>query len=342
MDGARWLLWMVASIGALLAGCAKVPAGPPSFALEGPWEHRFVELAGRGDDGAPLTMHYLAAGPADGPRVLLVHGFPDLSYGWRDVLPELAEDHRVLALDLRGYGGTDRPEGGYGIDSLAGDVAAFIEAAGDADGAAGPVHVIAHDWGAATCWWLATQRPELMLSYTAVSVPHPAAWTAFLAEDRAQRKRAIYQKQLAAPGVAGVFAGLSMKQLGRVYRGEMTHPEALTDAHLAVYARAFDTAADWGPPLRYYQVRAATAEAEAAAVAAAPPVAVPTLVLWGEQDSYVYARQAERSCGFVSPGPCEVTVFEDAGHFVHWDAPGALVERWRAFAPGVGAGRPLP
>lgn len=325
-------------LAALLASCAaRRPPGPPIDAVPGPWEHAFVELPDRGDDGAPLRMHYLAAGPVDAPRVVLVHGFPDLSVGWRHVLPDLAADHRVLAPDTRGYGATDKPEGGYGMREMAVDLASFIAASAEADGqpADTRVHLVAHDWGAAVGWWVAMDHPERLLSYTGISVPHPLAWHQALQEDREQRRRATYQKQLASPPAAGYLAGLSRRGLTRVYRGSLVYPEAVTEQDIDVYASAFATADDWRPPLRYYQRLQSDGDTIVAQAEAAPAVSVPVLVLWGAQDRFLFARQAPRSCAFVAPGPCEVEVFEDAGHWVQWDRPDGLVQRWRTFVEGL-------
>jgi epoxide hydrolase 4 len=324
----------------LLSSCAaRRPPGPAIDAVEGPWQHAFVELAGRGDGGAPLRMHYLAAGPVDAPRVVLVHGFPDLSYGWHHVLPDLARDHRVLAPDTRGYGDTDKPDSGYGMREMAGDIAALVTASNVADGRPPdtPVHLVAHDWGAAVCWWVAMDHPGLLLSYTAVSVPHPLGWHEALEEDPQQRRRATYQKQLASAPAASFLSGLNQRQLGRVYRGNLVHPESFTDADLAVYEAAFMNTDDWKPPLRYYQRLATDGEELAAQAEEMPPVSVPVLVLWGAQDRFLFARQAPRSCAFVAPGPCEVEVFEDAGHWVQWDRPDGVVARWRSFVGGLEA-----
>ncbi len=316
-----------------LASCAAhQPVGPAPAAVPGPWTHEFVELAGWGDDG-PLRMHYLAAGPKDAPRVVLLHGFPDMAYGWRDVIPLLADDHRVLAPDLRGYGATDRPEGGYGVRELADDIVSFIAATNGSDGlpADTRVHLVTHDWGSATGWFVAMQHPEALLSFTATSVPHPAAWVRFLKEDDAQRKRATYQKQLSQPGVAGFLGSLTRRQVGKLYRSDLVDPAVFTEEHLAVYRAAMQGAEGWRAPLRYYQ-RAQADQAETAAfLSTAPPVSVPVLLMWGEQDGYLYSRQAPMTCEYVTPGPCEVEVFDDAGHFVQWDVPARYVARWREF-----------
>lgn len=320
----------------VLTGCsARKPVGPPTWEIQGPWEHLHVDVPDR-VEGAPLRMHYLAAGDPTAPRVVLLHGFPDTSFGWRDVLPALATEHRVLAPDLRGYGGTDRPEGGYDIGTLAGDIAGFIAEVNAADGlpADTKVHLVTHDWGAATGWWVATVHGALLRSFTATSVPHPRAFEEFLAEDREQRRRATYQDQLAAPGVAGLLAGFTRRQLARLYRGDLQHPEHFTDEHLDAYSTTFRTADDWRTPLAYYVDLKRDLTGMRERVASAPKVQVPTLVLWGEHDGFLYARQAERSCAYVD-ARCEVEVFPDAGHFVQWDVPDSLLVRWRAFVSGL-------
>jgi len=321
-------------------GCMKRPVAPAVDAVSGPWEHHTVELADRTADG-PLTMHYLAAGPVDGPRVVLLHGFPDVSYGWRGVIPELSSDHRVFAPDLRGYGGTGRPDAGYNVHDIAGDIAAFIGETSQIDGlpAETPVHVVGHDWGAMTGWWLAMDHPELLRTYTALSVPHPLAWVAFLEADEEQRKRATYQDSLARKGVASLLAGLPRGSFAGLYRSELVREDAMTKGDLDLYRRAFAKKADWEYPLRYYQALKSDGVQNMADAEAAGSLTMPVLILWGAEDGFLYPRQAERSCAYVAPGPCEVEVFDEVGHFVMWDAPTRVAQRWRAFVQGL---RPSP
>jgi len=318
-------------IAALVAGCAARAPVPPTWEQAGSWEHHHVDVPDR-VDGAPLRMHYLAAGDPDAPRVVLLHGFPDTSFGWRDVLPALASEYRVLAPDMRGYAGTDRPRTGYDRATLAADIAAFIAATNEADDVAADtrVHLLTHDWGSATGWWVATMHGERLLTFTATSAAHPKAFADFLAQDREQRRRAGYQGFFGSPGAPGVFASFTHRQLARAYHGAMHRPEVMPDELVDIYAATFRTVADWRPPLRYYADLARDAGDMQAAIASAPPVRVPTLVLWGEHDTYLFARQAPLSCEYVA-ARCEVEVFADAGHHVHWDAPGSLVARWRAF-----------
>ena len=92
-----------------------------------------------------ITLHVVAAGPADGPVVILLHGFPEFWHGWRrQIGPLAAAGFRVLAPDQRGYNLSDKPEGvgAYGLDALADDVIGLAHAT-----KRDKVCLVGHDWG---------------------------------------------------------------------------------------------------------------------------------------------------------------------------------------------------
>ncbi|KAL6849884.1 hypothetical protein ACP4OV_020511 [Aristida adscensionis] len=128
--------------------------------------HRTVEANG-------LRMHVAEAGPEDGAAVLLLHGFPDLWYGWRHQMAALAaRGYRAVAPDLRGYGDTTGapPEAvAYTTFHVVGDLVALI-----ADLAQPQVFVVGHDWGAIVAWQLCLLRPDLVRALVNLSVAyHP-------------------------------------------------------------------------------------------------------------------------------------------------------------------------
>ena len=111
-----------------------------------------------------ITLHAAAAGPVQGPLVILLHGFPEFWYGWKKQIGPLADaGYRVLVPDQRGYNLSDKPAGiaNYAIDKLADDVVGLIKAVGHEQ-----CDLIGHDWGAAVAWWAAMR-----------SVPEPACIT---------------------------------------------------------------------------------------------------------------------------------------------------------------------
>src|SRR5579884_3024966 len=129
------------------------------------WTHRHASVNG-------VRLHYVEAGR--GPLVVLLHGFPEFWYSWRHQIPALAAaGFRVLAPDLRGYNESDKPPGvaAYGLERVAGDVAALVRHAGERRAA-----VVGHDWGGGIAWWLAMHRPDVVGRLAVLNAPHPAAF----------------------------------------------------------------------------------------------------------------------------------------------------------------------
>lgn len=125
-------------------------------------EHRRVETNG-------ITMHVVEAGPPDGPVVLLCHGFPESWYSWRHQLGPLADaGFRVVAPDMRGYGGSDAPEDprAYTLFHHVGDLVGLLDDLGTAEAA-----VVGHDWGAPVAWHAAVVRPDRFRAVAGLSVP---------------------------------------------------------------------------------------------------------------------------------------------------------------------------
>ena len=116
-----------------------------------------------------MRLRLLEAGPADGPVVVLTHGFPELAYSWRHQIPALAgAGFHVLAPDQRGYGGSSRPEPveAYDIAALSADVIGLLDEAG-AERAA----VVGHDWGAVVAWSTPLLHPDRVAAVAGLSVP---------------------------------------------------------------------------------------------------------------------------------------------------------------------------
>ena len=111
-----------------------------------------------------------AAVEGEGPLVVMVHGFPESWYSWRDQIGPVAQaGFQVAAIDVRGYGGSDKPDPieAYDMEALTGDVAGVI----DALSADGTGVLIGHDWGAPIVWNTALSRPEKIRAVAGLSVP---------------------------------------------------------------------------------------------------------------------------------------------------------------------------
>ena len=137
-----------------------------------------MEQFRRGD----LVFDVIDAGPADGPVVVLLHGFPESNAMYQPVIDRLtAQGYRCLAPLQRGYSPGARPKRrrDYRDDELVGDILTLIDTSG-----AQRVHLVGHDWGAAVAWYVAQRFPDRLHTLTALSVPHPAAFLKAVATSR--------------------------------------------------------------------------------------------------------------------------------------------------------------
>lgn len=137
--------------------------GSPDTAREFPHlagvTHRFVDADG-------LRMHVAEAG--SGRPLLLLHGFPQHWWGWRKVLPALAENFHVISPDLRGAGWTDAPPDGYTSDQLVADVIALLDALNIEQ-----TDILGYDWGGHVGFRICLSHPERVRRFLCLATPHP-------------------------------------------------------------------------------------------------------------------------------------------------------------------------
>lgn len=127
-------------------GCATFHAGALP---EAPAGAKFAEVAG-------ARVHYIDEGPKDAPTVVLLHGFASSLGTWKPIVPALTGDHRVIALDLKGFGWTDRPAGDYSPAAQAELVWALLRERG----VEGPVAIVAHSWGSSVALAMTLSQPK--------------------------------------------------------------------------------------------------------------------------------------------------------------------------------------
>ncbi len=257
------------------------------------------------DVGDGLVVDAVAAGPDDGRRVLLLHGFPQSSAIWHAQLDALAEaGYRAVAFDQRGYSPRARPEDveRYEIRHLVDDA---LTVAGD-----GPFHVVGHDFGAVVAWHLAARHPDRIRTLTALSVPHPVAFAAALASpDCDQRDRSSYIsffRQVDEAEDLLLAGGLATLLRLSGYPGDvdervraMSEPGALTGA------------------LNWYRAIGISL------VAGVGTITVPTMFVWSTDDVALGRDGAEATAAYVD-GPYRFEVLEGVSHWIPEEVPGTL------------------
>ena len=162
-------------------------------------EHGFARSDG-------VKIHYVTKG--EGPLLVMLHGFPDYWYTWRNQIPALAEHFQVVAIDLRGYNRSDKPEGveNYAMPKLVGDVKAVVEHFERKQAV-----IVGHDWGGAIAWAFAMQHPDMTERLVILNLPHPAALARELVNNPNQRKASAYARRFQQPDAASELtaAGLT-------------------------------------------------------------------------------------------------------------------------------------
>jgi pimeloyl-ACP methyl ester carboxylesterase len=265
-----------------------------------------------------------------GEPVVMLHGFPELSYSWRHQLPVLAAaGYRAIAPDLRGYGDSDRPAtvDAYALPALVGDVVGLVDALGYER-----VHLVGHDWGGGLAWVTAALHPERVRTLVIANAPHPVASAEARNEDAAQRAKSWYMLLFQFVGVAESWLADNDFANLREMVFDNAAPGTFTPEDVQVFLEAFARDGALTAALNYYR-----ANMPAAAWLRPPPhlpdITVPTMVIWGEADTYLGLGLLERSCAKVT-GPLRVERLPGVSHWVQQEAPdavnAALIEWLRA------------
>ena len=259
-----------------------------------------------------FTFRCREAGTAGEP-VILLHGFPETSHMWLPLLDALDEaGYRALAPDQRGYSPGARPEGAdaYAYPNLVADVMALADAAGF-----DTFHLIGHDHGAGVGWTAVYTHPDRIRSWTALSVPHIAAFGEAIRNDADQQQRSQYIGFFQQPGAAeATFSENDFAALRGIWSA--SSPEE-KEEYLSVFREpgALTAALNWYRGSLRTEGRDATAEVGA--------VSTPTLMIWGNRDQAIGRRANEEAAKFMS-GPYRFVEL-DAGHWLIQEAPGRVI-----------------
>jgi pimeloyl-ACP methyl ester carboxylesterase len=278
--------------------------------------HRTVSVNG-------IRLHYVETGA--GPRVILLHGFPEFWYSWRHQIPALAAaGFRAIAPDLRGYNESERPSRvrDYRVQTIVADIAGLIDATGP-----GPAFVVGHDWGGVIAWRLASLHPERVAKLAILNAPHPAAYRQLLRHGLGQWLRSWYILAFQIPGLAEwLIRARDFAMLDRLWRRQPRRP--FTEAEIAEYKKALAVPGGLTGPLNYYR---AALRYPGDLYDEPQQVLVPTLLLWGMHDPYLSPALTE-----VERWVPELRVhrFDAATHWLQHDLPDEVSNRLIEFFRG--------
>ena len=270
-----------------------------------PVHHRQVSVGS-------VRLHVASCG--QGPPVVLLHGFPEFWYSFRNQLPALAEaGFEAIAPDLRGYNESDRPRGvaHYRAKALVDDVAGLIRSLAPQDEQA---VVVGHDWGGIIAWRLAALYPQLVRRLVILNAPHPAHYRRTLATNPMQWLRSSYVGIFQLPFLPErLIAAGDFRVLERGFRTQPKHKDAFTDEDIQRYKQAMRHGLS--EPLNYYR-----AALRYGGDLFSPPqeIVPPTLVIWGESDPFLSVQLTEGLEKYVRT--LQVVRLPGISHWVHNDA----------------------
>lgn len=251
----------------------------------------------------------IAAGPADGDPVLLLHGFPQTSRAWRRQIDALGgAGYRAVAFDQRGYSPGARPDDldAYRTAELVADVVGVADALGF-----DTFHVVGHDWGGAIAWQVAGHHPQRLRTLTVVSTPHPAAMRKSIREGE-QAEKSSYMLFFRSPEAEDRFLENDAGMLKAMYAGS-----GLPEDDAAFYTEIFSERAALTGGLNWYRA------ADITMADGMGEITVPTMYVWSTEDIALGREAAEWTGDYVA-GPYRFEVLEGVSHWVCELAPDDL------------------
>ena len=299
-----------------------------------------VEITHRTVSSNNIRIHLAEAG--EGPTVLMIHGFPESWYSWREQLPVLAEQgYHAVAMDVRGYGRSSKPQNveDYRMMLKVADVVGVVDVIDN-----GKVTIVGHDWGAPIAWNSALLRPDLFSGVAGLSVPYsagggavrPTELFAMMAGDddfyinhfqevgKAEREIEADVRQW----ILGFYWGaggdvidgpnISMVRRGGTLSEKFVYPDVMpdwmTDKDLDVYTREFEYSGFFGPLSRYRNV---DRDWEDFSAFAGQPIAIPSLFIGGEKDGpTIWGASAIANYNQTLPKLFKSEILPGAGHWI--------------------------
>lgn len=277
-----------------------------------------------------VRLNVAEAGPAEGPPAILLHGFPEFWYGWRNQIPALADGgFRVLAPDQRGYNLSDKPRrlSAYRMDVLAGDVIRLMDALGYAR-----VSLVGHDWGGAIAWVTAILHPERVEKLAVLNIPYPPAALQAIWSHPQQIGKSAYMFFFQLPWLPERLLSKNNWRLMSETLGHTSRPGAFSQADLVSYRRAWAQPGALTGMLNWYRAFFR----RPVRLPLKPRLKMPVLMLWGAQDVALDRSLAEASIRLCANG--QLVFFENASHWIQHEETAAVNQRLSEFLAAPGAG----
>ncbi len=275
-------------------------------------EERYVETNG-------IKLHTVIIG--EGEPILLMHGFPDFWYGWKNVILGLKDEFKLIVPDTRGINLSDKPEGvdNYYPQILIDDIKGLVEALD-----LGKFTLVGHDWGGSLAFGFATLYPEFLKGLVVLNAPHPAVTArAIQKSDKKMRNTMKYQLDSQKEGREELMKKDNFAMIKPlVFKGKDEFDQEK-------YIEAWSQPRVFENGLNYYKAGYKYTRAGNSVENWVSKIDVPTLIIWGMKDSFLKPVILEGLPDYIKD--LKIVRSENSNHFVMDDDPELVVKSIREF-----------
>ena len=284
------------------------------FSLEQSLQHGFLTTNG-------VKLHYVTQG--QGPLMVMLHGFPEFWYSWRHQIPEFATDHKVVAVDLRGYNESDKPaaKSAYTMPEFIQDIKGLIEGLGYES-----CTLVGHDWGGAIAWSFAHAYPAMVDRLIVLNIPHPAKFAEALRSNPKQWLRSLYVLFFQIPGLSEwALQWDDYHAIAIAFTGMAVDQTAFSSADLEAYKDAAAKRGALTAMLNYYR----NAFSNVLSQQNWSVIEVPTLLIWGEKDIALGKELTYGTEAYVED--LQIRYIPNCSHWVQHERPDLVNQHIREF-----------
>lgn len=283
------------------------------------WEHNFINTNG-------IRLHYVARGT--GKLILMLHGFPEFWYSWRHQIDEFSPDYHTVALDLRGYNDSDKPDrvADYRMSELIADIKGVISGLGYKD-----CILLAHDWGGAIAWNFAYAYPEMVEKLIVLNIPHPAKFTEGLQTPQ-QLLKSWYVFAFQIPWLPEfVFQLNNYQAIAEAFLGMAIDKTAFSQEDLNAYKEAAAKPGALTAMINYYRcIFPSLFQGDRRSWGV---LDVPTLTIWGEKDTAFSKELTYGTEAYVRDW--QIKYIPNCSHWVQQEQPAVVNMYIKEFLQGL-------
>jgi len=281
--------------------------------IESSLTHEYITTNG-------VKLHYVTQG--EGPLMLMLHGFPEFWYSWRYQIPEFAQNFKVVALDLRGYNDSDKPEAqsAYVMDEFIKDIEGVIKGLGYQK-----CVLVGHDWGGAIAWNFAYAHSEMLERLIILNLPHPAKFAEGFRTPQ-QLVRSSYMFFFQLPWLPELLLQASDYQaIEMAFKGMAVNKNVFTQADIDAYKKAVAKPGALTAMLNYYR----NIFEQKILNPNKGVLEVPTLMIWGEKDTALGKELSYGTEAYVRD--FQIKYIANCSHWLQQEKPELVNQYMREF-----------